>query len=107
MKRIDGEIVHRGQKVDHLIQELENRLKVVEDELNEEGEGDGDDDDGDSPLDQHPGIDKGIKEEINADEGLVNIGETKQIAATFASEAQLLPARKETDTKLIADPAIT
>ena len=88
---------------------------MVEDELNEE-EGQDGDGDGDGPHDlndespQHqdhkvslPAINQTaehLKGKTSPDEeGLVNIGEIKAIAATFASEKQLL-VRKENESEV-------
>ena len=100
MRRLDNEVLDRGARVDRLIQELENRVKTVENELNEDGE---DDADGDGEIDieeapENP-LEKNATEValMNVDEGLVNIGEMKAIAGAFASEKQLLPTKTSQD----------
>ena len=109
MRRLDNEILERGSRVDRLIQELENRIKTVENELNEEGEEDGD---GEGDVDIEDGHENPLEKNatevalnLNADEGLVNIGEMKTIAAAFSSEKQLMPNRPTNDVE--ADPLIS
>ena len=53
VRRLDNEILERGSRVDRLIQELENRIKTVENELNEDNEDDGDAD-GDIDIEEAP-----------------------------------------------------
>ena len=80
---------------------MENRIKTVENEINEDGDGDDDgegdvDDDGDSPLEKNATLVE-LNPKDNAEEGLVNIGEMKAIAGTFASEKQLIQNNQSQD----------
>ena len=93
-RRLDADMAERAALVDGLIQDLEGRLKAVEDELNDE-----------DPAEGADRVESGLEQtvvggfgntgenlpEVATDDGHVNIGDTKTIVAAVASEATLPP----------------
>ena len=79
----------RALRVDGLLIDLEARMKVVEEELNDDDPAEGEDR-VESALDKGPmETAQEINREIATDDGQVNIGDTKTLVATVASEARL------------------
>lgn len=78
----------RAARVDGVLQDLEGRLKAVEDELNDEDPAEGADQVDDSP-EKPGGPADNVGEAAGADDGFVNIGDPKTVVVAVASEVQL------------------
>lgn len=70
MRRLDAEMAERAARVDGLIQDIEGRLKTVEEELNDEDPAEGEDR-VDSGLDKGPSIEAAVENmrEVATDDG--------------------------------------
>lgn len=103
-------MAERSARVDGLIQDLEGRLKTVEEELNDEDPAEGADRVEESPMEKAGGFGTAVADDAEGandsptavvridegpDDGYVNIGDAKTLAAAVASEVRLSPREPE------------